>query len=68
MSPTPEHLAKVVTAMLKSPVGQPDKVELPLKVIQPRVVLEGLRVRAHRENYPSRAAWVQAVLEQEGRG
>ena len=33
----------------------------------PRAVLERLMVRAHREAYPSLAAWVQAVLEREGR-
>jgi hypothetical protein len=66
--PTPEQIAKVVTAKLKSPVGLPDKAELALKVVLPRAVLERLMARAHRENYPSLAAWVQAVLEREGQG
>ena len=30
--------------------------------------LERLLARAHREEYPSLAAWVQAVLEREGKG
>ena len=66
-APTPEQIAKVVTAKLKGPVGQPDKAEITLRLVLPRAVLEQLMVRAHRENYPSLAAWVQAVLEQEGR-
>jgi hypothetical protein len=66
--PTPEHIAKVVTAKLKSPVGMPDKAELTLRVVLPRAVIERLMVRAHRENYPSLAAWVQAVLERAGKG
>ena len=68
IAPTPEQIAKVLTAKLKSPVGQPDKAELALRVVLPRAVLERLMARASRESYPSLAAWVQAVLEQEGRG
>jgi hypothetical protein len=56
------------TAKLKSPVGMPDKAELALRVVLPRAVIERLMARAHRENYPSLAAWVQAVLEGEGKG
>ena len=66
--PTPEQIAKVVTAKLKSPVGMPDKAELPLKVVLPRAVLERLTARAHREGYPSLAALVQVLLEREGEG
>jgi len=58
--PTPEQVAKVVTAKLKSPVGLLDKAELALRVVLPRPVIERLMARAHRENYPSLAAWVQA--------
>ena len=65
--PTPEQIAKVVTAKLKSPAGMPDKAELALRVVLPRAVIERLMVRAHREEYPSLAAWVQAVLEREGK-
>jgi hypothetical protein len=65
--PTPEQIAKVVTAKLKSPVGLPDRAEIALRVVLPRAVLERLMVRAHREEYPSLAAWVQAVLEREGK-
>lgn len=64
--PTPEQIAKVVTAKLKSPVGVPDKAEVSLRVVLPRAVIERLMVRASREGYPSLAAWVQTVLEREG--
>jgi hypothetical protein len=67
-APTPEQIATAVTAKLTSPVGQPDKAELPLKVVLPRAVVERLMARAHRENYSSLAAWVQAMLEREGKG
>jgi hypothetical protein len=66
--PTPEQIAQAVTAKLKSPVGMPDKAELVLKVVLPRAVIARLMARAHRENYPSLTAWVQAVLEREGKG
>jgi hypothetical protein len=62
VAPTPEQIAKIVTAKLATPVGMPDKAELPLKVVLPRAVIERLMVRASRENYPSLAEWVQAVL------
>jgi hypothetical protein len=68
VGPTPEQLAQVVTAKLKSPVGQPTKAELTLRLVLPRAVLERLMVRAHREAYPSLAALVQALLEREGKG
>jgi hypothetical protein len=38
--PTPEQIAQIVVAKLKSPVGMPDKAELPLRLILPRAVLE----------------------------
>ena len=68
VAPAPGQIAKVVTAKLKSPMGMPDEAELPLKIVLPRVVIERLMVRAQRENYPSLAAWVQAVLQREGTG
>jgi hypothetical protein len=68
VAPTPEQIAKVVTAKLKSPVGQPDKAEIALRLVLPRAVVERLMVRAHREAYPSLAAWVQSVLERERKG
>ena len=46
VAPTPEQIAKIVTAKLKSPVGMPDKAELPLKVVLPRAVIERLMARA----------------------
>jgi hypothetical protein len=64
--PTPEQIAKVVTAKLPSPVGLPDKAELTLKVVLPRAAVEQLMVRARLEGYPSLAAWAQDVLEREG--
>ena len=64
--PTPEQIAKAVTAKLTSPVGQPDKAEITLRLVLPRAVLERLMARAHREEYPSLAAWVQAMLKREG--
>jgi hypothetical protein len=66
VAPTPEQIAKVVTAKLKSPVGLPDKAELPLKLVLPRAVIERLMVRARRDGAPSLAAWVQGVLVREG--
>lgn len=68
VAPTPEQIAKVVTAKLKSPVGMPDKVEIPLKVVLLRAVAERLMARASRERYPSLAGFVQAILEREGVG
>ena len=65
--PTPEQIAKIVTAKLASPVGMLQKAELPLKLVLPRAVIEGLMVRARREGSPSLAAWVQGVLVREGR-
>jgi hypothetical protein len=66
--PTPEQIAKAVTAKLESPAGQPTKAEVTLRLVLPRAVLERLVARAHREGYPSLAALVQAVLEREGTG
>ena len=67
-APTPELIAQVVTAKLKSPVGMKEKAELALRLVLPCAVLERLMVWVHRENYPSLAAWVQAVPEREGAG
>jgi hypothetical protein len=67
-APTPEQIAQVVTAKRKSPAGLPDKGELALRVVLPRAVTERLMARARREGYPSLTAWVQAVLEREGKG
>jgi hypothetical protein len=39
VAPTAEQIAKVVTAKAQSPVGQPDKSELALRVVLPRAVL-----------------------------
>jgi hypothetical protein len=49
-------------------VGLPDKAEITLRLVLPRAVLERLTARAHREEYPSLAALVQAVLDREGNG
>ena len=47
--PTPEEVAKIVTDKRPSPVGQPTKVEIFLRLVLPRPVLEQLSVRAIRE-------------------
>ena len=46
---TPEEVAKAVTDKRPSPVGQPTKVEITLRLVLPRPVLEGLSARAIRE-------------------
>jgi hypothetical protein len=68
MPPTPEQIAKIATAKLKRPVGTPEKAEISLRVVLPRVVLERLMARASRDRYPSLAAWVEAMLGREGKG
>jgi hypothetical protein len=52
---------------LAAHLGQPNKTEIPLRLVLPRAVFERLTARAVRENYPSLVAWVQAVLEREGK-
>jgi hypothetical protein len=47
--PTPEEVAKIVTDKRPSPVGQPTKVEISLRLVLPRAVLERLSARAIRE-------------------
>ena len=49
VAPTPEQIAQVATAKLKSPPGLPDKAKLALRVVLPRAVIERLMARAHRE-------------------
>ena len=39
--PTPEQIAKIVVAKLKSPVGQPEKAEVPLKLVLPALWWRG---------------------------
>jgi hypothetical protein len=65
--PTPEQFAKTVTDKRPSSWSRTG-LEITLRFARPRAVLEWLMARAHRENYPSLAAWVQAVLEREGKG
>jgi hypothetical protein len=60
--PTPQQIAQVVTAKLKSPVGQPDKAELALRVVVPRAVLERMRARAIRETCKLEAL-IREILE-----
>ena len=45
VAPTPEQIAKIVTAKLASPVGMPDKAEVPLNLVLPRDVIASLRRR-----------------------
>ena len=47
--PTPEQVAKAVTDKRPSPVGQPTKVEITLRLVLARPVLERLSARAIRE-------------------
>jgi hypothetical protein len=49
VAPTPEQVAKAVTDKRPSPVGQPTKAEISLRLVLPRVVLERLTARAIRE-------------------
>ena len=46
---TPEQVAKTVTDKRPSPPGQPTKVEITLRLVLPRAVLERLSARAIRE-------------------
>lgn len=48
-APTPEQVAKAVTDKRPSPPGQPTKVEISLRLVLPRAVLELLSARAIRE-------------------
>jgi hypothetical protein len=50
---------------LAAHLGQPNKTEIPLRLVLPRAVFERLTARAVRENYPGLVAWVQAMLERE---
>jgi hypothetical protein len=65
-APTPEQIAKAAVAKRykRTPAGN---LIVPLTVYLPPEVVERLTARAMRENSPSLAAWVQAMLEQEGR-
>jgi hypothetical protein len=49
VAPTPEQIAKTVTDKRPSPMGQPTKVEITLRLVLPRPVLERLSARAIRE-------------------
>ena len=62
VAPTPEQIAKVVTAKRPSPVGQPAKVELTLRLVLPRDVAERLTARAIRETRKLEAL-IQEILE-----
>jgi hypothetical protein len=59
---TPEEVAKILAAKLKSPVGQTHKVELPLRLVLPREVAEHLMVRANTEGRRLEAL-LQEILE-----
>jgi hypothetical protein len=61
-TPTPEAMAKTVTDRDPSPVGQPGKAEITLRLALPRAVLERLRVRAIRETRKLEAL-IQEILE-----
>jgi hypothetical protein len=61
-TPTPEAIAKIVTARDPSPPGQLDKAEITLRLVLPRAVLERLRARAIRETRKLEAV-IQEILE-----
>ena len=58
---TPEQLARASMAKRPSPVGQPEKVELAMKLVVPREVAERLAARAIREGRKIEAL-VQDIL------
>jgi hypothetical protein len=60
--PTPEQIAKVVTDKRPSPVGQPTKAEITLRLVLPRAALERLSARALREGRKLEAL-IQEILE-----
>ena len=60
--PTPEQVAKAVTDKRPSPVGQPTKVEISLRLVLPRAVLERLSARAIREGRNVEGL-IQEILE-----
>jgi hypothetical protein len=60
--PTPEQLAKTVTDKRPSPVGQPDKAEITLRLVLPRATLERLTAQAIREQRKLEAL-IQEILE-----
>jgi hypothetical protein len=61
-APTPEQIAKTVTDKRPSPPGQPTKVEITLRLVLPRAVLERLSVRAIREGRNIEGL-IQEILE-----
>jgi hypothetical protein len=61
-APTPEQVAKVVTDKRPSPVGQPTKAEISLRLVLQRPALERLTARAMREQRKLEAL-IQEILE-----
>jgi hypothetical protein len=59
---SPEEIAKKVTDKRPSPVGQPTKVVLAIRVVVPRAVAERLTVRAIRETRKLEAV-IEEILE-----
>ena len=60
-TPTPEQVAKAVTDKRPSPVGQPTKVEISLRLVLPRAVFERLGARAIREGRNVEAVVVEIL-------
>ena len=60
--PSPEEVAKIVTDKRPSPVGQPTRVEISLRLVLPRPVLERLSARAIREGRNIEGL-IQEILE-----
>jgi len=61
-APTPEQVAKIVTDKRPSPVGQPTKAEISLRLVLQRPALERLKARAMRESRRLEALF-QEILE-----
>jgi hypothetical protein len=60
-APTPEQIVKAVTDKRPSPVGQPAKVELTVKLVLPRELAERLTARAIRSGHKFEAL-IQEIL------
>ena len=62
VTPTPEQIAKTVADKWPSPPGQPTKLEISLRLVLPRAVLERLGARVIREGRNSEGP-IQDILE-----
>ena len=63
--PTAEEIARAAVAKRPSPLGQPDKVELPLRLVLSRTAFERLTARAIRQGRKVEAL-IEELLETAG--